>query len=128
MGVVLLRLRQLVTRAPRRVLYPLLGVGMAITTLVAGMERTSYLASSAGVAKAIATTSSVASTLASSTVRARPDGAPAAVTTGLNLDVGHARIDSWVRRLTTSLRGDFQLSLSRMDTYAVMITQKLHSR
>lgn len=114
MGVVLLRLCQLVMRAPRRVLYPLLGVGMAITTLVAGMERTSYLASS--------------TVSASSPVSTMPDVAPAAVTTGLNLDVGHARIDSWVRRLTTSLRGDFQLSLSRMDKYAVMITQKLDAR
>lgn len=45
-----------------------------------------------------------------------------------DLDVHHARIDSWVNRLTTSLRGDFQQSLSRMDRYAAMITAKLDAR
>jgi membrane-bound lytic murein transglycosylase D len=56
------------------------------------------------------------------------DSSTVASANGLNLDLGHARIDSWVHRLTTSLRGDFQQSLSRMDKYAAMINQKLDAR
>jgi hypothetical protein len=134
MGVVLQRLRQLVARAHRRVLYPLLGLGMAIGTFVVGLERTSYLASSTGVTQAVQTVSKAMT--ADSTVGALAYVAPAsssnaavvAGTTGLDLGLAQGRIDSWVQRLTTSLRGDFQQSLRRMDKYAAMITQKLDAR
>jgi membrane-bound lytic murein transglycosylase D len=107
---------------------------MAIGTLVVGLERTSYIASSTGVTQAVAVASKAIA--ADSTVGvlpyiARTSDAKAlsvASTSGLNLDLTHARIDGWVHRLTTSLRGDFQQSLTRMDKYASMITQKLDAR
>jgi membrane-bound lytic murein transglycosylase D len=125
MGVVLQRLRRLVTRAPSRVLYPVLGVGMAVGTLIAGLGRTSYLTSSPRVASAVAAASSA---IADSTADALPTLSPVVAASGLNLDLGHAKIDSWVHRLTTSLRADFEQSLTRMDKYATMINKKLDAR
>jgi membrane-bound lytic murein transglycosylase D len=46
----------------------------------------------------------------------------------LDMSVEHARIDQWVQRLTTSLKGDFKQSLSRMDRYGAMITRKLDAK
>src|SRR5258708_35843168 len=60
-------------------------------------------------------------------VQATP-GTQANDATGINTDYSHRRIDEWVTRLTTPLRGDFRQSLSRMDTYASMITRKLDPR
>jgi membrane-bound lytic murein transglycosylase D len=46
----------------------------------------------------------------------------------LDSGVDSPRIDRWVTRLTTSLRGDFQQSLQRMGKYEGMITAKLDAR
>jgi membrane-bound lytic murein transglycosylase D len=121
--------RQLVVRVRRRTLFPALAFAMGITTLVGGLERTEYLRSSSAVAAAAAqaTASSPSAKLA---VASTPELAPTADTgrTGLDLTVNNASIDQWVRRLTTSLKGDFQQSLGRMDQYAQMITKKLDAR
>ncbi|MEP6990450.1 MAG: lytic transglycosylase domain-containing protein [bacterium] len=44
------------------------------------------------------------------------------------MSISHASIDKWVARLTSSLRGDFALSLTRMDKYEGMITAKLAAK
>jgi membrane-bound lytic murein transglycosylase D len=106
---------------------------MALSTAVVGMERTSFLSHAVGGSaqvadsstsdSAIAAASALALRTASSQVGA---GVPAA--SGLDLDVQHQQVDSWVHRFSTSLKGDFQLSLNRMDKYDDMILAKLDER
>ena len=49
--------------------------------------------------------------------------------TSLDLpNLQHARVDSWVRRFTTELRGSFATSLDRMNKYENMISSKLANR
>jgi membrane-bound lytic murein transglycosylase D len=107
---------------------------MALSTAVVGLERTSFLThamdESASVAdsamqdSALAVARAVAMRTAASHVGA---GVPAPAP-GLDLDVNHKQVDSWVKRFTTSLKGDFQLSLDRMDKYDDMISAKLAER
>jgi membrane-bound lytic murein transglycosylase D len=125
--------RQLLARVRQRALFPALALAMGITTIVGGLERTEYLASTAPIAAAvqpIAQPVAPVSPDSAVTVQASYSASAAAPTSanGLNLTVKHARIDQWVQRLTTSLRGDFKQSLGRMDQYAQMITKKLDAR
>ena len=126
--------RQVLARVKSRAAFPVLGIAMALSTAVVGMERTSFLtramgepaatADSAISDSAIAAAGSVALRTAASRAGA---GVPVPVPS-LDLDVNHKQVDSWVNRLTTSLKGDFQLSLNRMDKYDDMISAKLAER
>lgn len=126
-------IRQLFLRARHRVAYPALAIAMGLSALVAGLEHSSFLANATGPETALAaagarapdnvTTSIFTSANSSLTV-----GATDSSFTQLNVSYDHRRIDQWVARLTTSLRGDFTNSLTRMDKYAGMITGKLDAR
>ena len=125
--------RQVLARVKSRAAYPLLGIAMALSTAVVGMERASFLshavdgtavvADSADTDSAVAEAGAVALRTAASQAGV---GVPAA--TGLDLDVQHKAVDDWVHRFTTSLKGDFQLSLDRMGKYDDMILAKLDER
>ena len=126
--------RQVLARVKSRATYPILGIAMALSTAVVGLERTSFLthamsenavtAESAMSDSAIAAAQSLAlHTAASQAGVGVPMAAP-----GLDLDVNHKQVDSWVKRFSTSLKGDFQLSLNRMGKYDDMILAKLDER
>lgn len=132
--VALQPVRQVLARVKSRAAYPILGIAMALSTAVVGMERASFLthavgesavtADSATSDSAIAEARAVALRTAATQVGA---GMPAPVP-GLDLDVNHKQVDSWVQRFSTSLKGDFQLSLDRMGKYDDMILAKLDER
>jgi membrane-bound lytic murein transglycosylase D len=128
--------RQVLARVKSRAAYPILGIAMALSTAVVGLERTSFLThamgESASVADAAISDSAItaARTVALRTAgRNAGAGVPVPVTVpSLDLDVNHKQVDTWVKRFSTSLKGDFQLSLNRMDKYDDMITAKLAER
>jgi membrane-bound lytic murein transglycosylase D len=144
------RFQQHLTRIRARVAFPVLGVAMGLATIVTGLERTSFIGGAAGVEQVASasvgssTVSSIDGLIAgpnlsstvSSTVRTIAQdlgtlsGAAAATTSAPTLDngVAHPRIDKWVTRLTTSLRGDFKQSLQRMAKYEDMITAKIDAK
>jgi membrane-bound lytic murein transglycosylase D len=107
---------------------------MGLATLVAGLERSAFLGEAAGVPQVsdISVASSTIGTLkADLTILAgvgRPTAQPAASVATLDSGVENPRIDKWVTRLTTSLRGDFSQSLERMDKYEDMINAKLDAK
>ena len=122
------RFRQRLTRMRARVAFPILGAAMGLATLVAGLERSSFLGQTVGVEQV------ASGSIASSTVGALT--ADLVTVTGtqpssfatLDTGVENARIDKWVTRLTTSLRGDFKQSLDRMAKYEDMINAKLDAK
>ena len=110
--------KQIFARARGRVVFPALGLAMGVATIVGGLQQTSYLGPVAGVPS---------STVDSSAMRS---ASRAAAGDFGSLDTGleHARIDKWVTRLTTSLRGDFKQSLDRMEKYEGMINGKIDAK
>jgi membrane-bound lytic murein transglycosylase D len=115
------------SRARSRVVFPVLGVAMGLATLVAGLQRAQFLGTAAGVEQ-VSEAGSTIGTLSSdlATLTAGRSSTPSYAT--LDSGVDNPRIDKWVTRLTTSLRGDFQQSLQRMAKYEQMITAKLDAR
>jgi len=109
--------RHVLSRAKSRVAYGSLAVAMGVSTLVAGLEHSTYVAHATGTVVAPA---ELDSTPAASQAIASGSG--------LDMNIEHSRIDSWVKRLTTSLKGDFSQSLERMDKYATMINTKLDEK
>jgi membrane-bound lytic murein transglycosylase D len=100
---------------------------MGASVLVAGLERSSFIAGSTEDAALIAP---VKLTYLSSSVKASNVAAPITnVASGmLDIHMDHPRIEQWVARLTTTLKGDLKQSLDRMDKYATMINTKLDAR
>jgi membrane-bound lytic murein transglycosylase D len=102
---------------------------MGVSTLVAGLEHSSYLMRAAGTITALSPAAAIATDSLipqadSSIGTAQPSPAFASLDTAIN----HVRIDDWVRRFTTSLRGDFTTSLARMGKYDDMIIAKLDAK
>lgn len=121
--------RQVLARVKSRAAYPVLGIAMALATAVAGVQRTSFLTHAMGGSAPVADSALMAaSALALRTAAAQVGAGVSAPAPGLDLDVNHKQVDAWVERLTTSLKGDFQLSLNRMDKYDDMISAKLDER
>jgi membrane-bound lytic murein transglycosylase D len=115
------------SRARKRVAFPVLGLAMGIATLVGGLERAQFLGTAAGVEQVSHTSSTIGALtndIAAIAGARTGDVAYATLDSGLE----SPRIDRWITRLTTSLRGDFQQSLQRMDKYEDMITAKLDAR
>ncbi len=103
---------------------------MALSTAVVGMQRASFLTHAVG-GSALEADSAVDATLAASAMALRTASATAgtgAAAAGFDLNVQHNAVDGWVHRLTTSLKGDFQQSLGRMNKYDDMILAKLDKR
>jgi membrane-bound lytic murein transglycosylase D len=108
---------------------------MGISTLVAGLNHSSFLTQATGTQAVLSSPVSerdsiapISSSLTSLLAGAAAPVAKASSTSAFDLDVQHARVDKWVARLTTSLRGDFTQSLTRMNQYASMITKKLDAK
>jgi membrane-bound lytic murein transglycosylase D len=102
-----------------------LAVAMGISTLVAGLEHSSFLVQathSETVVSAVAAGAKQAITPVDSAV------VPVSGTVSLDTSLDHPRIDKWVGRLTTTLKQDFATSMTRMDKYADMITAKLDAK
>jgi membrane-bound lytic murein transglycosylase D len=128
MEVALIRARQRFSRVRARLLFPALATAAGLSTLLVGLERTSYLNGSSGTS--ISSPALASDVMAGSSVPAVAVTLDSVVDSRATLDVDrqHARIDRWVQRLTTSQKGDFQQSLGRMDRYSEMITAKLDER
>jgi membrane-bound lytic murein transglycosylase D len=126
--------RQVLARVKSRAAYPILGIAMALSTAVVGMERASFLTHAMGESVVEADSAMPDSALAAARALAlRTAASQAGVgipapAPGLDLDVNHKQVDSWVHRFSTSLKGDFQLSLKRMGKYDDMILAKLDER
>ena len=125
--------RQLLARVKSRAAFPVLAIAMAVSTAVVGMERTSFLTHAVGGSASVADSATSDSALAAASAvalatAASQAGAGVPATAGLDLDVQHKAVDDWVHRFSTSLKGDFQLSLDRMDKYDDMILAKLDKR
>lgn len=114
-----------IKRIARSAAYPALATAMVLSTVFAGLDHSNFLVQATGAnaaLRAVAPAGPADSSSDNTTVAQATDAA------GLNLDYSHAKIDQWVSRLTTSLRGDFALSLDRMDKYASMINAKLDAK
>ncbi len=120
--------RQFLLRTRSRIAFSALAAAMSISTLVVGLEHSSFVAKATGTQAAIATP---VAELGGAPIVAVVDSAAAASTADfsvLDVNVENTRVDDWVRRLTTSLRGDFSMSLDRMDRYSAMINKKLDEK
>ena len=111
-------------RIVKRAAYPALAVAMGLSTVVAGLDHSSFLARTTGTQKAL---HALAPTSPDSSGPERATAEPA-TEPALDIAYSHARINKWVDRLTTSLRDDFTTSLSRMGKYSKMITAKLDAK
>jgi len=134
---------RLVERAGRRALVPLAaGIG-SLSVAALGAHYTHCLTSStiSAIAGDSARHAPAAASPAISPVAVRPDSAGAgdspavkpvdsATTLLAFTDPGSTqpRVESWVHKLSTSLKGDVEQSLGRMNKYAGMITAKLDDR
>ena len=119
-------LRNLGLRLRSRLAFPALAVAMGLSTLLVGLDHTRYLLEATGTRAAIAAASTTNEIDSTATVAAQPaDSVPVASTVAFDTTFQHSTIDSWVHRFTTSLRGEFTQSLTRMDKYSSMITGKL---
>ena len=132
--VALESVRQVLARVESRAAFPILGIAMALSTAVVGMERTSFLTHAMGESAVTADSAmsdsaiAAAQSLALRTAALQAGVGVPAPAPGLDLDVNHKQVDSWVHRFSTSLKGDFQLSLDRMGKYDDMILAKLDER
>jgi soluble lytic murein transglycosylase-like protein len=120
-------LGQLAARLRARVVFPVLAVAMGVSAFAAGLERASFVAGSTETA---APAAPVALTYLSSSVKSSNLAVPVTnVASGmLDIHLDHPRIEQWVNRLTTTLKGDLKQSLDRMDKYEAMINAKLDAR
>jgi membrane-bound lytic murein transglycosylase D len=117
-------IRQVLSRARTRLVFPALAVAMGITTLVAGLEHSAYIVQATGKRSAL----SPVAALEPDSLVAQADSSVTPLSVSLDVSLSHSRIDDWVERLTTSLRGDFTASLARMGKYDEMITAKLDAK
>jgi membrane-bound lytic murein transglycosylase D len=108
-----------------RVVSAALAVAMGITTLVAGLEHSSFLVQATNSATVVAGVAAGARQ-----VTAPVDSAvgPVVASPALDTSYQHPRIEKWVERLTTTLKADFATSLTRMNKYSEMITAKLDAK
>lgn len=125
--------RQLLARVKSRAAFPVLAIAMAVSTAVVGMERASFLTHAVGGSASVADSASDSSLTAASDVALRTAASQAGAgvpvsAAEFDLNAQHQAVDTWVHRFTTSLKGDFQLSLDRMDKYDDMILAKLDKR
>ena len=107
-----------------RVVSTALAAAMGVSTLVAGLQHSSFLVQATHSETVVAAVSAGAQRVTS------PATSAAEVPEFASLDTGyqHPRIDQWVDRLTTSLKHDFAVSMTRMDKYSDMITAKLDAK
>jgi soluble lytic murein transglycosylase-like protein len=124
---------------------PVLAATIGATAVVTGVEGTTYMRAAAGVldralqpsaairradSAAPSPPVSISPQIDSTTIRDTATGEkPASSRAMLDVDsVRHPLVQEWMRRLTTSSRGDYQTSLARMEEYEDMISSKLAER
>jgi membrane-bound lytic murein transglycosylase D len=112
-----------IRRLARVAAYPALATAMVLSTVFAGLNHSSYLVEATGTKAALQAVAPLPAPADSTVSNSQPISDTTA-TAGLD----HARIDQWVARLSTSLRGDFTTSLDRMGKYASMINAKLDAK
>jgi peptidoglycan lytic transglycosylase D len=128
-------LSRLFERAGRRALIPLAaGIG-SLSVAALGAHYTHYLTSSThSISEDSARPTSVqaavqpGSTAVADSARAKPVSSPAILLAFTDPGSTQPRVESWVHKLSTSLKGDVEQSLGRMNKYAGMITAKLDDR
>ena len=112
-----------------RVVSYAVAVAMGISTLVAGLEHSSFLVTATSSGEVVATvaagTRKPLGMLADSTLTPL---VPVPSVASFDTDIEHPRVQKWVDRLSTTLKHDFSASMTRMDKYASMITAKLDAR
>ena len=127
---------RLLERAGRRALIPLAaGIG-SLSVAALGAHYTHYLTSSThsaiGGDTARPATSAAAvqpdSTAAADSVAGKPVDSTTALLAFTDPGSTQPRVESWVHKLSTSLKGDVEQSLGRMNKYTDMITAKLDAR
>ena len=108
-------------------------VAAGIAAVGEGLQRSQYL-TTVPAAHAVAQAAAAplplqpaAPSSAKATEAPASQASPSVATLDIN-GVSSSRINSWVGRLTTSLKNDFEKSLGRMGQYANMITAKLDAR
>ena len=107
-----------------------LAFGTAVT--ITGLEHTEYLRSTAAAARMLPQ-DTVASAATANSATDSSTTVATTVATSAKASIDAAGLDSplidrWIKRLTTSLKGDFELSLTRMNKYGGMISNKLAAR
>ena len=127
---------RLVERAGRRALIPLAaGIG-SLSVAALGAHYTHYLTSSTHTVVAAHAPQPAAPRAAiqpdsaahPDSATAKPVDSAAALLAFTDPGSKQPRVESWVHKLSTSLRGDVEQSLGRMNKYADMITTKLDDR
>ena len=130
------------TRAGQRAFIPAMALLCSYTAVAWGAGYTHYLTSGRSRAAQVAETGptikqalqAVPARIAQTTpvhvvppevAKPKPK-APAAAFA--NVGVNQPRVDSWIHRLSTSLKSDVEVSLQRMNKYSDMITAKLDER
>jgi membrane-bound lytic murein transglycosylase D len=111
--------------------YSAIAAAMGISTLVAGLERTSFLGSATGQSSTSVSAGLVPEVHVEELAHYVAQEVPKPSTSAaipLDSGIDHPRIAQWVQRLTTSLRGDFKQSLDRMGRYDQMILAKLDAK
>jgi len=108
-----------------RVVSTALAAAMGISTLVAGLEHSSFLLQATNSEQVV---SAVAAGAKHVTAKADSAIVPVPESASLDTSLQHPRIEKWVERLTTTLKRDFATSMTRMDKYSDMITAKLDAK
>jgi membrane-bound lytic murein transglycosylase D len=103
-------------------------VASASVAVAAGVDRGRRVAGRATASSAIVAADSSA-TMAIVAAAERDTATTLPTSSAMDVDgVSDSHIDRWVSRLTTSLKGDFEVSLARMGRYGNMIDAKLRAR
>lgn len=122
-------IRGALKRTRSQVLLSLAVAAFGGAVAITGLDHTHYLRTTAAAARVLPrdTVASAAVADSAADTTTHPSGVVATATIDA-AGIDHPLIDHWIKRLTTSLKGDFELSLGRMDKYAGMISDKLAKR
>jgi membrane-bound lytic murein transglycosylase D len=103
----------------------------AVATVSAGLEHAQYLTTppvpAVSAASGVVAPKPGPATTLSDTGKRKADFGPSIAQLDI-LGINHSRIDSWVKRLSTTLKSSFEESLVRMNKYASMMSTKLDQR
>jgi peptidoglycan lytic transglycosylase D len=122
-------IRDALKRTRSQVLLSLAVAAVGGAVAITGLDHTHYLRTTAAAAKVLPPDTAVSVAMTDSAVDTTDSPSDVGATPTIDAaGIDHPLIDRWVKRLTTSFKGDFELSLGRMDKYAGMISDKLAKR
>src|SRR3954467_2564360 len=107
-------LKHAVLRLRSRLAFPALAVAMGLSTLFAGLDHATYLLQATGTQAAVATAQSdtsapppaAPSVVAAAVAAITDSGVDTPEAADFDSGISNGRIDSWIKRFPTSLRGD----------------------